>query len=160
MGELRTCKVCHETKPLSDFYPNKTASDGIGNVCRACKRIRDAAYRERNRNKVRDSGRRWYRDNAEKARSISRAYDRALRLEVLTAYGGKCECCGEAATEFLTIDHINGGGSAHRKVIGSKIYRHLKKQGYPSGFRVLCYNCNCSLGMNGYCPHQVVNDGI
>lgn len=30
----------------------------------------------------------------------------------------------------------------------------LKKNNYPPGFRVLCMNCNFSLGMRGYCPHQ------
>lgn len=24
---------------------------------------------------------------------------------------------------------------------------------FPEGFRVLCFNCNNSLGMHGYCPH-------
>lgn len=33
------------------------------------------------------------------------------------------------------------------------IYRWLKQQGFPTGFRVLCMNCNFSYGLHGYCPH-------
>jgi hypothetical protein len=72
-------------------------------------------------------------------------------------YGGpQCACCGEGEYEFLTIDHINGDGAAHRRQMGSRrdIYRWLKQNNYPPGFRVLCMNCNFALGYHGYCPHH------
>jgi len=75
-------------------------------------------------------------------------------------YGNKCACCGEEQPEFLSIDHIGGGGNAHRKSIGDRarvnFYLWLQKEGYPKGFRALCMNCNTSLGFHGYCPHQGV----
>lgn len=68
--------------------------------------------------------------------------------------------CGETHLEFLSIDHIGGGGNLHRRQInvagGVHIYRWLKKRGFPSGFRVLCFNCNLALGHSGYCPHGTV----
>lgn len=76
------------------------------------------------------------------------------------AYGGEvCACCGERHFEFLTIDHINGGGAAHRRSLKAAgdlwgIYRWLKVHSYPTGFRVLCMNCNWSIGVHGYCPHS------
>ncbi len=70
----------------------------------------------------------------------------------------KCACCGETHIEFLTIDHINNDGAKHRKDInsggGHSFYRWLINNNFPQGYRVLCFNCNCSLGMYGYCPHQ------
>ena len=30
----------------------------------------------------------------------------------------------------------------------------LKKNGYPKGYRVLCYNCDMSLKLYDYCPHK------
>lgn len=83
---------------------------------------------------------------------------RRLRIEVLTHYGGDpvvCACCGEDNLEFMTIDHINGGGNRHRKRLGNNmlVYRELRRLGYPAGYRVLCMNCNHSLGHYGYCPH-------
>lgn len=82
-----------------------------------------------------------------------------LRKAVLAAYSGaspRCECCGEHREEFLTIDHINGGGAKQRREgkRGIAFYVWLIKSNFPDGFRVLCMNCNFSLGMRGYCPHQ------
>lgn len=72
-------------------------------------------------------------------------------------YGGCCKCCGEDIPEFLTVDHVNGDGAAHRKACGKgrKIYADLKQRGFPQdGFRLLCFNCNIALGFYGYCPHH------
>lgn len=91
----------------------------------------------------------------ESERARGRDKQRRLRLEVLAAYGGSCACCGEATYEWLTIDHVAGNGADHRREIGrSAIYRWLKKQGYPPGFQVLCWNCNCARGFYGRCPHE------
>lgn len=69
-----------------------------------------------------------------------------------------CACCGESLIGFLTLDHINGDGAQHRKALGIhgggySFYGYIEKENYPSGYRVLCFNCNCSLGFMGYCPH-------
>jgi hypothetical protein len=80
------------------------------------------------------------------------------RQEVLDHMGGKCECCGETNPRFLTIDHINGGGAKHKrenKIV--KLYKWIKKNNYPEGFRLLCYNCNCARSKQrnkGICPHK------
>jgi hypothetical protein len=78
------------------------------------------------------------------------------RRELLDHYGGKCACCGEEHYEFLSIDHINGGGTKHRAEVGKGdvFYKWLRKNGYPEGFRVLCHNCNQAIGFYGFCPHQ------
>lgn len=91
-------------------------------------------------------------------------YNRKVKLEVLTHYGGKpprCACCGETALAFLTIDHINGrGGELHRQKRGGYLYTYLRKIGYPLGFRVLCMNCNFAIGHYGSCPHQEKSIGV
>jgi len=88
-------------------------------------------------------------------RTAKRIYGRKTKLAAIEAYGGKCACCGETRIEFLTIDHIDNGGSKHRKEIGHRpIGQWLKNHGYPAGFQVLCWNCNCSKEYFGYCPHK------
>ncbi len=81
-----------------------------------------------------------------------------LKRTVIEHYGGvQCVCCGVAEIAFLTIDHIRGKGRAHRRSLnrrGDTFYRWLKVHHYPAGYRVLCMNCNASLGYYGYCPHQ------
>jgi hypothetical protein len=77
------------------------------------------------------------------------------RRAVITHYGGACACCGQDIFEFLEIDHIDGGGAAHRKKIGQGgLYRWLITNDYPSGFQVLCSDCNHSKGRYGACPHR------
>ena len=78
---------------------------------------------------------------------------KTLKLEMIEAYGGKCTLCGEAHWEFLTIDHIHGGGTRHRRETGMTggvmFYNHLRKLGWPTDdYRLLCANCNCSVKTN------------
>jgi hypothetical protein len=95
-------------------------------------------------------------------RQRSKIRIREQKLLVLTHYSNnlpKCACCGESHVEFLSIDHINGGGNKHRKSLhltgmGHNFYRWLIKKEFPEGYRVLCMNCNFSLGHYGYCPHN------
>lgn len=92
----------------------------------------------------------------------AKASHRILKLEVLNAYGGtRCRCCGEEHTEFLTLDHVNGGGNEHRLALtgsrtGGKLYRRLKELGFPNDppLQVLCLNCNWAKGHFDSCPHQ------
>lgn len=67
----------------------------------------------------------------------------ARKLSAITAYGGKCAVCGEADLDMLELDHIEGGGNAHRREMdggGGNTYDWLRKHGYPAGFQVLCAN--------------------
>lgn len=80
------------------------------------------------------------------------------RMIVLLHYGGKCACCGEAENKFLSIDHVKGGGTKHRKEIGkygSGFYAWIIKNNFPDGFQVLCHNCNLAKGYYGICPHKI-----
>lgn len=92
---------------------------------------------------------------SEKAKEIKRKYWRNKRIEAIKHYGGECDCCGIKEFEFLAFDHINGGGIKHKKEVGySDLFKWLIKNKYPEGFRILCHNCNQSLGHYGYCPHK------
>jgi hypothetical protein len=105
-----------------------------------------------NREKVRDSANKYARNNKAKAKERWQA----MRRMVMEAYGGPvCSCCGETIYEFLTIDHINNDGAEHRRAIGQHLYRWLIENDYPSGFQVLCMNCNYGKQRNGgVCPHK------
>ena len=110
----------------------------------------------------------------EPCRTISWEKNKASRIktkiQTFEAYGGVfCKCCGESGLSFLTIDHIDGNGAEHRrelygasakKATGMHMYSWLKKHSYPSGFQVLCFNCNTSKHINGICEHQVCRDRI
>lgn len=92
--------------------------------------------------------------------SYSRNYMKTIVIEALNHYGGQiCNCCGEKNTYFLSIDHINNNGADHRReigcVTGKNLARWLKKIGWPSGYQIMCFNCNCGRAKNkGVCPHN------
>lgn len=77
----------------------------------------------------------------------SKQVHKELRLEIITHYSPNmnCDICGEKHLNFLAIDHINGGGNAHRRKT-KQVYRDIKRNGFPSGYRVLCHNCNFKYG--------------
>lgn len=77
------------------------------------------------------------------------------RQDVLTAYGRVCKCCGEQEEQFLTVDHIDPTTKKIRKDPrgGHKLYGRLRRDGFPAGFQILCWNCNVSKGLYGMCPH-------
>lgn len=141
--KLKRCSRCDQEKSLEDFSRHQTTADRKQNICRSCSSQVGKGYRAKAK--------------AEGKCSYSRRTRLRLKCEVLAFYSHglpKCACCGEDALEFLSIDHIHGGGSKHRKSLTSTIYNWLKKNGFPEGYRVLCHNCNQSLGNLGYCPHQ------
>jgi hypothetical protein len=78
---------------------------------------------------------------------------------IINHYGGKCFCCGEANITFLTIDHINNDGNRHRRInqqAKNNFYNWIIQNNFPSGFQVLCWNCNMGKYINkGICPHEI-----
>ena len=93
-----------------------------------------------------------FNKSPEKGRQV-RAWKKGLVIE---HYGGVCSCCGETEQMFLSLDHINGGGTKHRKELGkygTAFYAWIIKNDFPEEFQVLCYNCNLAKGFYGICPH-------
>lgn len=101
----------------------------------------------------------WRENNLERAKEITnkakKKYEERCKKLVFEHYGKECACCREGEQMFLTIDHINGGGTKHRKEIRSKISVWLFRNNFPEGFQTLCFNCNWGKHVNGgVCPHQ------
>ena len=130
------CSVCH--KP----YESEQYS-----TCESCREI-DGLYHDK-----------WYQLHREDILEQMRVKHHDARLQVLQYYSAteipQCACCGDQTVEFLSIDHIDGGGGKHRKKVSTNFYKWLIRNDFPDGYRVLCYNCNLSRGFNGYCPHEV-----
>ena len=86
-----------------------------------------------------------YTDKTKQQAASIKTYER-LKLEVFEKYGSKCSACGVTDFDVLTVDHIAQDGAAHRRAQsltgGNRMYYWLKKNNYPEGFRLLCYNCN------------------
>ena len=118
------------------------------------------AYRDKNRGKISTRKRKKYAATPRVRAAVyewRRMWRQKLKEQVFAHYGGPvCACCGELEFAFLTVDHINGGGNAHRREIGvgQDILRWLVKNGLPPGFQILCYNCNNAKRFDKVCPHE------
>lgn len=53
-----------------------------------------------------------------------------------------CKHCGESDMQVLNLDHIDGGGRKQQKKVGG-VYGYVVRNNFPSGYQVLCQNCNC-----------------
>lgn len=126
-------------------------------VCRYCLKKRAKKYNFDNKNII-------------KQKTKNRRMQLKLKsIEIYSNGTMRCECCCESKIEFLTIDHKNGDGAKFRKehklsgryeLSGGNLHYWLKRNNYPKnlGLRVLCFNCNCSIGFYGYCPHVTSSD--
>lgn len=141
--KTRFCGKCGTELNSNNW--NKCDQKTHSNICRSC-----------DNSKQRDLN-----DKNEKKNEIKRY---KVKAETMAAYGGKCACCGESETAFLTIDHKFENGAAHRKTAGRRFvfYTWLRKQGYPQDeYQCLCMNCNFAKSKNpGGCPHRLTKDQV
>lgn len=149
MSRVLHCADCGVLKTVENTntrnrVPLKDGSPAFKSTCKACSAERSRKWRKENPTKWAELNRRntkWQQDK--------------LSREVFQGYGNACACCGETIREFLQLDHVNGGGHAHRKTRNVRsIYRDVVKDGFPDTYRLLCANCNWSRGIRGYCPHR------
>ena|SRR3990167_1431546 len=129
------------------LYKRNRIASGLCKDCQArpkvgfsyCQRCRNARARQRSRRLV------------------------ELRREIISHYGGACQCCGENDILFLQLDHVRNDGASHRKQISGntyQLYLWIIKNYYPDTFQVLCANCNWAKGIYGYCPHKKLTEFI
>lgn len=135
------CMTCAKMLPLSAFN-KRDCKWGVDYRCKECcdKRRRQ-----------------WIDDHPEKHREHARTQWGRIKARVLEAYAGRypaCRCCGEKGVPFLTIDHVNGGGTKHIRSLRGGLYGWLIRNKFPEGFQVLCFNCNCAKRDTGICPHK------
>lgn len=123
------CRTCRRFRELDDFYSLRSGPQGHYPQCKKC--YRD--YVESKRPRIRTTRRKW---------------ERRVREEAVAHYGKECACCGEEQLEFLNVEPVRNRGRKKTTAWW------LKKNGYPKGFRVYCFNCTTARGLYGHCPHE------
>ena len=184
-SDIRNCSKCRAVKSKEDFGYCGTR-DRYDSWCKQCKNRNSMelqkfrrqnglcylcgesspnGYCDKCRVAQMARSRRYATQNKEIMVVRRKAASLKAKIAAFQAYGGpKCACCGEGHLEFLTIDHIAGGGTKHRKMLlpnakgggrsGYWFYKWLERNKYPAGYQVLCFNCNCAKGAYGICPHN------
>lgn len=159
-------RTLEEIRAYQRAYAKKWRADNL----EKCRETDRRSY-YKNRDKRTAKSRKWNKENPERRcinqqeyykrhyeyqRAWARNKYKEVRRIVLEHYGNKCKCCGESHPHFLAIDHINGGGTQHRKTIqsGSPMYHWIIKNNFPTDLQLLCHNCNSAKGFYGECPHE------
>lgn len=63
---MKVCSKCHLQKPSCDFLKHKTSSDGLGSYCKSCRKIYNAKYLKKNREKLIKKSKDYYEENKSK----------------------------------------------------------------------------------------------
>lgn len=92
---------------------------------------------------------------------------KALRLEVIVAYGEACRCCGLSVHKYLQLDHIENDGAEHRKEISGEqrggMYAWAKRNKFPDRLQLLCANCHQAKTTHGGCSledHEMMHKAV
>lgn len=132
---MKVCKRCKLSKPLNEFSKNKDSHDRVAYICRKCAKEIWFQWKEKNRDRLLASGRKYYRENTGKRIASSRKWyannkDKALkyardrgylnrygitfeqRVSIQLAQDNKCAICKYEFTSDsdarLDHDHITG----------------------------------------------------
>jgi len=145
---MSNCRVCGAVLTSTNWWKGMQRHNN--KMCNSCNSKKTIAYRK-NR----------YKDDTEfrghECARGKRSRDK-LKLETFIHYSGTNppQCAnlfGEHKEPYttiaaLTIDHIDDNGAEERERIfhnkhraGIDFYRWLRKNGYPEGYQVLCFNC-------------------
>lgn len=115
----KICPTCKTEKPYSEYAKHSRRADGLQPECKQCKRKRDAAYFQANRDKI------MLDRQINKDRNTARKY--GISEEELVAlrakFNGKCHVCQEQ--EGTVVDHC---------------HKSQDVRGW------LCHSCNKALG--------------
>jgi len=151
--ETKTCTTCLKEKTTDNFRSahKRRFPQRLRAVCKPCENRYNKAWK---RLKTPPS----YL-SSERKRCASH---RNVRRELFSLLGGKCSCCGEKTSDFLTLEHLNRDGSQHRKEFrkARSLYRAVlnEVQKNPSlinsKYAVYCMNCNWAERNGKKCPHK------
>lgn len=124
---MKTCTLCNEAKPLSEFWKDSSKSDGKSSRCRTCK---SKIYNSYRKSRGYDKKRYWKNPMKERERHLTRKYGITLNdyNAMFDAQDGRCAICRRSQKRALDVDHCHASG----RVRG-----------------LLCTNCNRLIGHAG-----------
>lgn len=127
------CRKCDSAKSLIEFrmnYDSRLGKKYIDSYCKSCRYL---------------ISKEWKKSNPKKAAKNTRDTNLRRKIAIMSHYSGldkpECKYCGYSDLRALCLDHIHNDGYKNR-MSGTKFYLWIKENEYPTGFQVLCANCN------------------
>lgn len=146
-------EISHSRHNVTGDYPRIVEGDRKDYIREYMK-----MWRAENRDRYNKNCQKSRENNREKISTRDRARKQEQRKQVIAYYSNntnKCACCGYSVFSGLTIDHINGGGRKHTSTkgvgMGASLINWLVQNNYPTGFQILCANCNRIKGTQPKC---------
>lgn len=102
---------------------------------------RTGKYQKTNRKQANVWSGEWKKNNRSSENSRSMLYRAKRKASILTLLGGCCNVCGLKDIRLLQVDHINGGGTKERNVLGLH-QMHNRIMSNPSEYQLLCVKHN------------------
>lgn len=131
---MKTCTLCKETKPVSEYWPDRRRSDGTQARCKSCRTAERRAWRARNPDA--DRRRYWANPERERERHLVRKYgvDLGEYQRLFDAQGGRCAVCRKEQQRAFDVDHDHATGAVRG---------------------LLCTSCNRMIGHGGDSPETL-----
>jgi hypothetical protein len=129
--EKKRCCGCREIKPYTEFYYNKTFSDGLAGYCKKCNYKRSVKFRLDNPEKYQEQVFQSNKRRRERVLAVSEKYTLKDRKITLSVFGDRCFRCG--CVDRIHIDHFRPLIKGNALSITNAI--------------PLCHSCNSSKGI-------------
>lgn len=100
------------------------------------------ANKDKARERKREAMRRYRKESPEKYRAQTKAAKQKLRERLFSLYGHSCSLCGFENKLALTLDHVKNNGNAERRLLGERgVWVKAANNYLPEDYRTLCMNC-------------------
>jgi len=111
-------------------------------------------YYQKNKEEIKIKNKKYREVNSHwinaKKRIRGRELNQERKLQIINHYSNgsnSCVQCGIKDLDVLTVDHVYGKGTKHRKIIKKNFYQWIFQNDFPKGFQILCFNCNWKKGL-------------
>lgn len=128
---MKTCNKCNLTKELQDFHKKTSNSDGYFSTCKKCRKGSHVGHYMKNKQRYRDSWKKWSTNNVEDykyyswVKDLKRNYGLTVDQynDMLMKQNNRCAICfiyKDDITKFrLSVDHCHTTGKIRGLLCGS-----------------------------------------
>lgn len=147
MGNVKTCRICGETKPLADFHVRKDAKDGHRNDCRDCNIVKQREYWVATNEERNAKDRARYAANRERVKQERRDFRARERERINAERRRKRHADPERYRAHQRTSYLNNREAIMARVLARKFRRRqVKIETLIERDGLICGICKLALG--------------